>query len=107
MDDPSRALRKRMLIQCLRNKDEKDEPCLGARTGMSGAYWHIKDTRSTHLRGNKLGDSTELAVNFLARVRTDLDGFSEAEQVDLPASVDRGWHGSAWIRSDRHDRSRR
>jgi NTE family protein len=44
-----------------------------------GAYWRIPNTRATYLDGDTLGYSADLAENFLTHIRTDLNGFNEAE----------------------------
>jgi hypothetical protein len=50
---------------------------------MRGAYWRIPNTRSTYLENDTSGYSKELAERFIARIRTDLNGFSEAESKIL------------------------
>jgi NTE family protein len=57
------ALRKRLFFR-------------GLRTGeFTGAYWNLADRRDAGAAGYSLG----LSADVIARIRTDLDGFSDAE----------------------------
>jgi len=62
----SRALRKRWLIASL------------ATGALQGAYWGVASAPSRY-DGPFAGYSKELAAEVIARIRTDLDGFSDAE----------------------------
>ncbi|MCI4348322.1 MAG: hypothetical protein L3J97_06885, partial [Thermoplasmata archaeon] len=67
LDNQARSLHKRWLYASFRSGE------------LRGAYWRIPNVRSTYLKGDTAGYSQDLAVNFLAKIRTDLNGFSEAE----------------------------
>jgi NTE family protein len=70
LDNQARSLHKRWLYASFRSHE------------MKGAYWRIKNTRATYLDGDTLGYSSGLAAN-IASIRTDLNGFSEAEAAVL------------------------
>ena len=67
LENQGRALHKRWLYASFRSGE------------MRGAYWRIPNTRATYLDGDTLGYSADLAENFIAMIRTDLNGFNEAE----------------------------
>jgi len=71
LDNQARALHKRWLYASFRNNE------------MRGAYWRISNARNTYLENDLSGYSKELAERFIAKVRTDLNGFSEAESKIL------------------------
>ena len=74
--EQSRALRKRLLFATTRQKE--------ADRLERAIYWSIGNSRSDYLReGDEPGYSKILAHNFLGYIRTDLDGFSEAERAVL------------------------
>jgi NTE family protein len=50
---------------------------------MQGAYWGIGSSRESYDSGDSLGYAKDLARTFIAKVRTDLDAFSEAEAAIL------------------------
>lgn len=50
---------------------------------MQGAYWGIGSSRESYDSGDSLGYSKDLALTFIAKIRTDLDAFSEAEAAIL------------------------
>ncbi len=63
------AVRKRWLMASYRATDPRD--------GFKGAYWGIGDAASDYKINQ--GYSKDLAQNYIAAIRTDLDSFSEAE----------------------------
>lgn len=70
-DDQSRSLRKRWLIASF-------------VTGiMEGAYWGIGSSRARYDSTDRIGYSKELASGVIARIRTDLDAFSNWEAAVL------------------------
>ena len=71
LDNQARALHKRWLYASFRNDE------------MRGAYWRISNARNSYLENDTAGYSKELAERFIAKVRTDLNGFSEAESKIL------------------------
>ncbi len=63
----ARSLRKRWLIDSFQRKD------------VHGAYWGIGSARARYVPGDPQGYSKALAHQVIARIRTDLDVFSEEE----------------------------
>ena len=50
---------------------------------MDGAYWGIRSARESYGLNDAAGYSKELAEDVIARIRTDLDAFSDAEAAVL------------------------
>lgn len=50
---------------------------------LDGAYWGIGSARTSFDRGDTKGYSKDLARDVIAKIRTDLDAFSEAEAAIL------------------------
>jgi hypothetical protein len=65
------ALRKRWLIASYLRGD------------LSGAYWGIQNSVSEYPLADAIGYSKELAVDVLAKIRTDMDRFSDDEIAAL------------------------
>jgi NTE family protein len=87
MDEQSRALRKRWLIDAVGGTNEGCPPgcltCTPHGAPRSASYWRIANTRSDYLADDAIGYSAELAARVLAKIRTDLDGFDDAERATL------------------------
>jgi NTE family protein len=73
----ARALRKRWLISSFISSESVDN-----QPGLIGTYWATTSDRTRYDPDDTLGYSAEVA-NMIARIRTDLDAFSEAEQAVL------------------------
>lgn len=63
----SRSLRKRWLIDMAITKQ------------IVAAYWSVRSARSRYIADDHHGYSKNLATEFIATIRTDLDSFSDAE----------------------------
>jgi len=71
------ALRKRWLMASFQT---------AARAGdqsLQGTYWGIGSARERYLPGDAAGYSKDLACDVIARIRTDLDAFSDVEAAVL------------------------
>jgi len=73
----ARALRKRWLISGFINGAGP-----GGLPGLTGTYWSTTSDRTRYDPVDKQGYSADTA-NLIARIRTDLDSFSEAERAVL------------------------
>lgn len=70
------ALRKRWFHAELNTKVIKDGKAIAQR---NGTYWGIGSASLDESDTSLPGYSKETAVNFISRIRTDLDGFTQAE----------------------------
>jgi hypothetical protein len=73
MGNQALALRKRWLIASFETAGGP-----GSAPGLAGTYWDTGLYRAKYADGDSLGYSREVAA-LIARIRTDLDAFSEGE----------------------------
>lgn len=77
VQNQARALRKRWLLSNFSGVNPD-----GSRL-LRGTYWSTSSARESYTTGDTEGYSKELAESTIARVRTDLDTFSEGETAVL------------------------
>jgi NTE family protein len=78
VQNQARALRRRWLIASFTTTDP-----VTSRPVMDGTYWAVSSARSRYVPNDSTGYSKEIARDFIANIRTDLDTFSEGERAVL------------------------